>query len=461
MSRVARYRTIQRWHFLAGLFVMPMLLLLSVTGGIYLFKPQVDAWEERAFDAAAMAEAPSLAVAPDDHVAAALRAFPHGSFRSYRLPRSEGAAALVLVGLPDGGSREVFVSPHGRVVGTMDPRWRIMQVVHDVHGQLLVGPRGSWLVELAASWSIAMIAGGLYLWWPRGRGTAGVLWPRLHLGARAALRDMHAVTGFWVSGLALVLLVTGLPWADVWGSAFKAVRAEFGWQKGVQDWTIGGRAPDAGEHFGHEGMGDAAQSPVTGRPVHAHGSHHGNGATGPFLAEIVARAKSERLAFPVVVTPPGAPGRFGGNSVAAWTVRSDTQNRTLRVTLTYDARNGRETSRETFADRHPIDRVIGYGVAWHEGQLFGPVNQLIGVLTVTGLAGMSVTGFLMWRRRKSAAGVGVPAAARSGRAGWGSWLALGTLAAVLPLLALSLVAVLALQWLRQRTPDTGTGRLTS
>lgn len=461
MSRVARYRTIQRWHFLAGLFVMPMLLLLSVTGGIYLFKPQVDAWEERAFDEAAMAEGASPAVGPDDHVAAALRAFPQGSFRSYRLPRSEGTAALVIVGLPDGGSREVFVSPHGRVVGALDPRWRIMQVVHDVHGQLLVGPRGSWLVELAASWSIAMIAGGLYLWWPRGRGAAGVLWPRLHLGTRAALRDMHAVTGFWVSGLALVLLVTGLPWADVWGSAFKAVRAEFGWQKGVQDWTIGGRAPDAGEHAGHEGMGVSGPSPVPGQPVRAHGGHHGNGATGPFLAEIVARAKSERLAFPVVVTPPGAPGRFEGKSVPAWTVRSDAQNRTLRVTLTYDARSGRETSRETFADKHPVDRAIGYGVAWHEGQLFGPVNQLIGVLTVTALAGMSVTGFLMWRRRKPAVGVGVPAASRSGRGGWGPWLALGTLAAVLPLLALSLVAVLALQWLRQRAPDRVTGRLAS
>ena len=51
----------------------------------------------------------------------------------------------------------------------------------------------------------------------RGRGGAGVLWPRLSSGTRTAWRDMHAVTGFWVSGLALMLLVTGLPWAEAWG----------------------------------------------------------------------------------------------------------------------------------------------------------------------------------------------------------------------------------------------------
>ncbi|MFM6831649.1 MAG: PepSY-associated TM helix domain-containing protein, partial [Novosphingobium sp.] len=180
----ARYRTIWRWHFYAALFVMPMIVLLSVTGAIYLFKPQVEAWEERSFAAFPMYGA----VSPDDQVDAALAEFPGARFHTYRLPREEGDAALVHIGLPDGTMRDVFVSPQGDVLGALDPQWRIMQVVHDIHGQLLLGPRGSWLVELAASWAIVMIVSGLYLWWPRGRGVAGVLWPRMHLGARAAWR---------------------------------------------------------------------------------------------------------------------------------------------------------------------------------------------------------------------------------------------------------------------------------
>lgn len=446
MSGASLYRAIWRWHFYAGLFVMPMVVLLSVTGAIYLFKPEVEAWEERFY-----ADYPMYhAVSPDDQVAAALKAFSGSSFHSYRLPRAEGDAAMVHIGLRDGTMRDVFMSPQGDVMGSLDPQWRIMAVVHDIHGQLLLGPRGSWIVELAASWAIVMIASGLYLWWPRGRGGAGVVWPRLHLGARAAWRDMHAVTGFWVSGLALVLLVTGLPWADVWGSAFKAVRAEMGWQKGVQDWTIGGRAPDAGEHAEHDHgamMAGAAHS------SHAVPGHEGHGPAGPFLTEIVAKARGEHLAFPVVVTPPGAPGRFGTKAAPGWAVRSEAPNRPLRVSIVYDARTGREISRETFADKHPIDRVVGYGVAWHEGQLFGLFNQLVGVATALMLVTMSVTGFVMWRRRRPSGTLGAPPPAQGRKVGRGVWGGLIVLAALLPMLAISLVGMFLIENLiLRRTP---------
>ena len=129
--------------------------------------------------------------------------------------------------------RAVFVSPQGKVVGSLNPDMRLMEWTSEIHGSLLAGRIGSWLVELAASWAIVMILTGLYLWWPakeigRRRGMAGVVWPRWRLGGRAFLNDLHAVTGFWVAGLALILLLSAMPWAGVWGDAFKMVRSEFG-----------------------------------------------------------------------------------------------------------------------------------------------------------------------------------------------------------------------------------------
>jgi uncharacterized iron-regulated membrane protein len=41
-AQSAFYRTVWRWHFYAGLFVMPFILLLSLTGSVFLFKPQLD-----------------------------------------------------------------------------------------------------------------------------------------------------------------------------------------------------------------------------------------------------------------------------------------------------------------------------------------------------------------------------------------------------------------------------------
>src|SRR3546814_9461668 len=110
----------------------------------------------------------------------------------------------------------------------------------------------------------------LYLWWPRGRrGLAGVLYPRLTRGGRAFWRDLHAVTGIWVSLAACFLIVTGLPWAQAWGSYFAEIRTLTGTTDGPIDWTIGGGRPVSppaadpmlGPHAEHQGMTMAHAAP--------------------------------------------------------------------------------------------------------------------------------------------------------------------------------------------------------
>lgn len=411
MERTALYRMIWRWHFYAGLFVMPFILILSLSGALYLFKPQIERWEERAYQGLPV----TGAVSPNTQLDAALAAFPGARFDAYRLPERAGDAAMIHLALADGTAmRDVFVSPQGKVLGSIDPETRIIAIDHDIHGQLLLGTRGSWLVELAASWAIVMILTGLYLWWPSGRGLAGVIWPR----RRAMLRDLHAVTGFWVSSLALILLLTGLPWASVWGDAFTAVRGEFGLMQGKQDWTTDGQHADH-DHAAMMKM-ERAGVPLTS------------------LGQIVAKARGEHLAFPVRVKPPGE------NMV--WTIKSDAQNRPLRATITYDMATGKELSRQAFSDRHPIDRVIGYGIAWHEGQLFGWINQLVGVLTAAALITLMVTGFLMWRKRKPDGNLGAPPLPAVPLRIRGVAAIILLLAVLLPMLAASLI----LLWLFER-----------
>ncbi len=419
------YRTLWRWHFYAGLIVIPLVMVLALSGAAYLFKPQVDRWEERAFHGL---PAQSM-VAPARQRDAALAAFPGARFQSFRLPETPADAALVLVALPGGASREVYVAPDGHVVGALDPQGRIMQVVHDLHGQLLAGKPGGWVVELGGNWALVLILTGLYLWWPRGRGLAGVLWPRLGRGSRTAWRDLHAVSGFWVSALALVLLVTALPWTSVWGGALRSVREVLAGQTVRQDWTLGGRKVDAAEHAGH---------------VHGPTAMPGMApAAGPDLLDaVVARAHSENLSFPALVTPPTAPG-------GPWIAKSDAQNRPLRATITFDGVTGKRLRREDFSDKPLVDRIVGYGVAWHEGQLFGWINQLIGMITAALLLLVAATGFVQWRRRKPVETLGAPpapviAAPRE------AWAILLIAAAFLPLLALSLAAFAAFEAIARR-----------
>ena len=89
-----------------------------------------------------------------------------------------------------------------------------------------------------------------------------MLYPRLRQGRRVFWRDLHAVTGIWVSSLALFLLITALPWTTVWGAGFKQLR-ELGMPDVQQDWSAG-RADEHREHRAH-----AAALPRSHRRSHS------------------------------------------------------------------------------------------------------------------------------------------------------------------------------------------------
>lgn len=430
MADTATYRTIWRWHFYAGLFVLPFVLLLSISGAIYLFKPQIDRWEERDYRGLSL----EGAVSADRQLEAARSAVPAGSFNHYRLPENQGDAAMVQMALPDGALAEVYVSPQGQVLGTLDPAERISNTVSRFHGSLLMGDWGDRLVELAASWTIVMILTGLYLWWPRPFRAGGTLWPRFSLKGRALMKDLHRVTGFWVAGLVLMMLASGLPWAGTWGSAFSWVRGELGLVQGVQQWSIGTEkraAMAAPVAHDHGAMGHSS----TPRPQEA--------AQSLPLTAFVDRAESEEMVYPVLVLPPHAPQRFGPPTGDVWTVKSEAQNRPLIRTVTYDPQTGEELSRSGFADKHPIDRAINIGIAWHEGALFGLANQIMGLLIALALIALSMLGVMLWLKRRPSGQLAAPP--HGGHMPRAFIVAVVILALLLPLFGASLIAILLIE----------------
>jgi|694.fasta_scaffold37509_6 uncharacterized iron-regulated membrane protein len=438
------YRTLWRWHFYAALFVVPLVVILSLTGSVYLFKPQLDRLQQASIvRSATRPETPAADVTADAQRDAVMKTYPGWAFQHYRLPERDGDPALLRIAEPSGPGRlDVLVARDGAVLGAIgkDDWWS--EWVSRMHGELLVGDAGSLVVELAANWAIVMVLTGLYLWWPRGVGLAGVLWPRIR-GGGVVWRDWHAVIGFWISGLVLVLLLSGLPWTGVWGDGFKWLRAEMGWNGTSQDWQTTRQAerraaPDTDLHAHHGALPVTAVEP---RPVQTAGGE------GLGLTHFVTQARSLGLAHPVIVTAPGGPKRFGRGREAVWAIRSDNQDRRERTTLRFAPVTGEEVGRETFSDQHVLDRLIGYGISWHEGQLFGAMNVAIGLLTALGLLGVVVSGTAMWfGRMKQRSGLGAPppVARRSGSRGWASVAVL--LCLLLPLLAVSAAAL----WLLER-----------
>ena len=446
------YRTLWRWHFYAGICCLPVVLVLSISGSIYLFKPQLEAWIDRPHDVAAASVTPGL---PSAQVQAALAAIPGSEFATYELPGENRPASRVILDTA-AGARRVYVEPGEpyRVLANVVEDERLMRQVFRLHGELWLGENGSHVVELASCWTIVLLLTGLVLWWPRPARLAGVVYPRLNQGQRLFWRDLHAVTGVWVSLLALFLLTTGLPWAKFWGGYFKQVRAWTGTAVARQDWSTsgergGGRGPGgAGASRGSmPGGGSAATAGGSGGGEHQHGGGsrraRGQGERPPVdwaeLDRVVAAVRAAQLAPPVQITPPT---RAGGE----WSAKSNAQNRPLRADLRVRGDTGEIASRQNFADRHWIDRLMGYGIAAHEGQLFGWANVALALATAWGLVLVCVSAGVMWWRRRAPGTLGAPAALTAPRATAPLLGVVLLLSLWLPLFGLSLLVV----WLLER-----------
>ncbi len=298
-----------------------------------------------------------------------------------------------------------------------------------------MGDRGSMIVELAASWAIVMIVTGLYLWWPRqANRLAGVLYVRLSRGKRIFWRDLHAVTGVWIFAFALFLLFTGLPWASSWGKYLEWVRSLAARGSVAQDWTTG-RSSKVAKRVAMNS--DMPGMKMDSQPAEGQHASIGVLSADPYapLGRVIATVAPLNLAYPVTIHPPVDRG-------AAWTAESDAQNRTLRTTLTLDGDTGAVLTRQDFNQRKLLDRVVLTGVAAHEGQLFGPFNQLLGLFTAVGLILLSVSAVVLWWRRRATGVLGAPAPATRPRFSFALLALVIAFSLYLPMLGGSLLLVM-------------------
>jgi uncharacterized iron-regulated membrane protein len=411
------YRGLWRWHFHAGLFCIPFVIVLALTGSIYLFKPQIDALADRDVDSL---QVTGRRASGEAQIAAAITSIPGSKLFVYEVPSEPDDAVRVHVYAPDGAGRIVYVHPETLAILKSVPHTsRLTEIVRMIHGELLVGKTGSVLVELAASWALIMLGTGLYLWWPREtRGLGGVLYPRFGGGRRQLWRDLHAVSGIWISSLAIFLLVTAMPWTTVAGDGIGRIRS---WvAPAPRDWATN----SADEHAAHRRQvaADSVATPLK-------------------IDDVIARVAPYQFDPPVRLYLPN-------ENQPHWRVRSETQNRPRVRELALDPLSGALLHEDRFADKSTLDKAIQVGIAAHEGQLFGIANQLLGLFTALGLLTICVSAIVMWWRRRPAGTLGVPApAVPAFRIGPGLMTGIVAVALLLPVLGASVVVLALSTWL--------------
>jgi uncharacterized iron-regulated membrane protein len=438
----AHRRTLWRWHFYAGLFVMPLLIVLAITGTLYCFQPQIEPLLYR--DRMVVADTGAPRLSTDALLANAIAHEPRDAvptLAQVEIGRTQSAEFVFK--LASGESESVYVNPYdGAVLGTLSVEHRLMKQIRNLHRGLMLGKTGELLMELAGCWTLVMIGTGIALWWP------GRTWmPRLELKGRAWWRDLHAVGGVWLAIGALFFVLSGLPWSGSWGKQFKALAtsASLGYPKGAWgEAHVHSAAPSAShdEHAMH-GM----HMKMDDLPLHQ--TPWAVGATDvPDSARAVASARPVSIDSVIALAARlGVADDYGialpNKPTGVYTVSYFPPDPRDERTLHIDQYSGMVLSDISYASYGPVARAISYGTSLHMGRYFGVANQLVSSAISLGLAVLAVTGFVMWIKRRPARKLGAPArpARRPPMRAWRTSLAL--IGAIFPLMGATMLAVWA------------------
>ncbi|NVP56883.1 PepSY-associated TM helix domain-containing protein [Mycoplana rhizolycopersici] len=443
----AFYATAWRWHFYAGLYVAPFLVMLAVTGLIMLWSSVLVGRDgEKLYSVSPTTQ--TVAVSAQANAAAA--AVPGSALVQYIVPRTDEQPAVFRVN-KDGQSTMVAVDPYrGTVLGTWERRDALYDLANVIHGTLLIGTIGDRLIEIAAGFGIVLIVTGVYLWWPRdGRPLKSSLRPQLSGRGRQVWKSLHQTVGIYAAALLLVFLISGLSWSGIWGEKLTQAWSTFPAEK----WDNVPMSDVTHASMNHGGVKDVPwaleQTPMPASDPHA--AHNGHAAMSENqpgdLDAIVAQARSLgfdgrfQLSFPN--------GETGVWTIARDTMSNDSADPLSDRTVHIDRYSGKVLADIKFADYGAAGKAMAIGVAFHEGDLGGGWNVALNTVFCLSVIFLSVSGIVMWwKRRPSGAGRLVAPVVPEKMSIWkGGAIVMVAVSLLFPLTGIVLVTVLALDML--------------
>lgn len=431
-----------RWHFYAGLYVVPFLVMLATTGLIMLWI---------SWSAGIGSERMPVVPRGDLHAVSELQraaeaAVPGGTAAQYIEPLEADRVAVFVIGHGD-DKTGVAVNPYtAEVLQTFPWRGGWYDFMNKIHGTLLLGTFGDRMIEIAASLAIVMIATGLYLHWPRNRSTwRSALVPRLRTSGRTFWKSLHGVLGMWISAILVVFLISGLSWSGIWGGMMVQAWNTFPAEKYAA--PVSDATHASMNHDGHHEVPWALEK----APMPASGSLAGTDAIeGDVTIDSVA-AFARNLGFI---------GRFQVNFPSGeggvWTVSHDSMSNdgpdpSADRTIHLDQYTGNVLADVRYADYSPYAKAMAWGIAFHEGDL-GIWNLVLNTVFCLSVITVSVSGIVMWwkRRPESASRLAAPPRPRDLPFWKGATVIVVILGVAFPMAGFAIVSVLLIDFIALR-----------
>jgi len=194
-------RIAHRW---SGLALAPLLLLQAGTGLLWSNQEALTPiFHPEARVVAGTAHAPL-----DDLLSAIALRYPDGKLDRIAIPADDRLALIARVITATDAVDIVLIDPSSARILSSGPVWTYPeQLAERLHGSLLLGRAGHWILLCEGVVLVFMSAAGLCLWWPGRERLSGAF--ALHISGprRRLLRDLHVVPGALAAGF---FIVTGL-----------------------------------------------------------------------------------------------------------------------------------------------------------------------------------------------------------------------------------------------------------
>nr|WP_315480630.1 PepSY domain-containing protein [uncultured Rhodoferax sp.] len=436
------YAMAWRWHFYVGLYVVPFLVMLAVTGLVMVF---FTGFQSRL--GMTVHVAPQAQVQPVTAQAqAALAHLPGAQLKEYIAPKAPDVASWFVLNHA-GSTQAVAVDPYtADVMQQVDKENTVFAWAEKIHGTLLLGEGGERFIEVAAGLAIVLVVTGLYLFWPRNAERwVDAIVPDWRATGRKWWKSVHRSVGFWMSVVLLLFLLTGMSWTGFWGAKFVQPWGTFPaakWDAVPTSTQTHASLNTAGLHEVPWGLeqtplpesGSQAGTPgvAVGEPVNLDGLNAlalRLGYTGQFHIQLPQDAK-------------------GVYTLSADSMSGDLHNPTQDRTVHVDRYTGRVLAEAAFADYSLVAKAMAVGIALHQGDL-GWLSAVANIIFCLAIVLLCVSGVVMWwlRRPQGSGRLAAPSVPAQAPLWKGGALVMLLTALAFPLAGGVLLAVLLLDWL--------------
>jgi sulfite reductase (NADPH) flavoprotein alpha-component len=354
-------------HWIFGITVGIVLAIVGATGALLSFEQQIVASLAR--DSRQVEANGRTPLAPAELLTRVAANEPDKRIAGLNIAREPGATVRVTFAPRE----QRYVDPY---TGSLLPAASggaetFFRNVRQLHRWLMLGELGDrdigrQIVGASTLLLIFMALTGLYLRWPRGRAARRLrTWfvPDFRLKGRAFLWNLHSVIGTWVLPVYLVIALTGLQWSYEW------------YRDGL--YSIAGVERPAGGEGGPREARGKADIPSFTRAWETF-SREVPGFTAVNVN--LAAAPDRPLEFRYLDAKPSHERAFN--------------------TLAID-KEGQVSKSERYQDKKLAARLVSSIFPLHSGSYFGVVGVIVFLIASLMMPLFTVTGWLMYLRRRA------------------------------------------------------------